>query len=147
MECKKIADYIVARCNDREEKITNLRLQKILYYVQGYFLKYFEQPAFNESIYCWPYGPVVAQAYYEYNINGNNNIILSESYKADALDKIKPKEYRQLINNIIDRCMNFTITNLVNKTHEELPWKNSDIKDEISISAIKNYFNENQIFF
>lgn len=42
-----------------------MKLQKLLYYVQGFHIAVFNRPLFNEDIEAWMYGPVVP-AVYEY---------------------------------------------------------------------------------
>ena len=67
---KDIAQNIVRIYNDKVDKlvndygitpeyITNLKLQKLLYYVQSICLLVFGQKAFPEKIIAWSYGPVV----------------------------------------------------------------------------------------
>ena len=60
-----ISKYIVTKCNDDNCPITNLQLQKILYYIQKEFLdKGLE--SFEEEIEAWRFGPVVADVYYTF---------------------------------------------------------------------------------
>ena len=74
-DAKSIArDLIVVYNQQIEEKvkkygiipeyIKNLKLQKLLYYVQAYALLIFERKAFNEKIIAWSYGPVVEEVYH-----------------------------------------------------------------------------------
>lgn len=42
-----------------EELMTNMKLQKMLYYQQGLHLAYFGTPLFDEDLEAWMYGPVV----------------------------------------------------------------------------------------
>lgn len=46
-----------------EEPISNLKLQKLLYYMQGFHLAYFDTPLFDDDIEAWMYGPVVPCVY------------------------------------------------------------------------------------
>ena len=57
-----------------EEFMTNMKLQKMLYYQQGFHLAYFGEPLFDEEIEAWMYGPVVPSVYDEYKSNGKNGI-------------------------------------------------------------------------
>lgn len=46
-----VAKYLLSLVNqDNGDTISNLKLQKLLYYVQGYYLAYFNKPLFNEKI-------------------------------------------------------------------------------------------------
>ncbi len=138
-----IAKYIIAYCNDNEKEITNLVLQKILYYVQGYFLKKFKRPAFNSSINKWPYGPVVPDAYYDYCINGAYAIYIDKKDKENSLDAIKDKNHLTLLNYIVDYCIKMNVGDLIEKTHKEAPWVSSNMRSEISKQQIYDFFNKN----
>lgn len=49
------------------ECLTNLKLQKLLYYQQGFHLAAFDAPLFNDSMESWMYGPVVPVVYDTYS--------------------------------------------------------------------------------
>ncbi|HEY8364594.1 MAG TPA: type II TA system antitoxin MqsA family protein, partial [Haloplasmataceae bacterium] len=55
-------------------KITNLELQKFLYYIQALSLITFDKPAYKENILAWDYGPVVYEVYCKYRNYKNNEI-------------------------------------------------------------------------
>ena len=61
-----IAKYIVNKCTQDLKPISNLQLQKILYYIQKAFLVEFGSPAFNDRIEAWQFGPVVPVVYSRY---------------------------------------------------------------------------------
>lgn len=56
------------------EYITNLKLQKLLYYAQGYFLAKKDIPLFDEDFLAWEHGPVIRKIYNIYKENGANGI-------------------------------------------------------------------------
>ena len=60
-----IAKYIIDKCMGENCPISNLQLQKILYYIQREFLRQGEQ-AFPEDIEAWQFGPVVPVVYRQY---------------------------------------------------------------------------------
>lgn len=142
-DVKNIAKYIIAYCNKNEKSITNLVLQKILYYVQGYFIKRYGMLAYEAEIVKWPYGPVVPEAYF--NLCSYRNLPIqfdSEDYD-ECLDLITNPKHKTLINKIIERCINVSVTNIVNKTHAETPWADARMKQVIGIDKIDDYFSEN----
>ena len=69
-----IARYIIERCNQNSKTISNLKLQKILYFVQAEFLVAKNQPCFREKIEAWDFGPVVPDVYFAYRMYGSTNI-------------------------------------------------------------------------
>ena len=48
-----------------------------------------------------------------------------------------------LIRDVISKCANYTAFQLVDKTHSETPWLNSNRGEEISIDSIHSYFSSN----
>lgn len=49
--------------DESSELLSNMKLQKLLYYQQGFHLAYFGTPLFNEDIVAWQYGHVVPEVY------------------------------------------------------------------------------------
>lgn len=60
-----LSKYIVSKCIEDGEPISNLQLQKILYYIQKTFLQN-GSIAFPDEIEAWQFGPVVPNVYYYY---------------------------------------------------------------------------------
>ncbi len=58
-----LSKYIVSKCIHERQPISNLQLQKILYYIQKDFLSRGEI-AFSDDIEAWQFGPVVPNVYY-----------------------------------------------------------------------------------
>lgn len=61
-----IAKYIVTKCVQDGCPVSNLQLQKILYFVQLDSLKRTKAPAFSDDIEAWKFGPVVPDVYYHF---------------------------------------------------------------------------------
>lgn len=82
-----LSKYIVAKCVDDGEPISNLQLQKILYYIQESFLKRGER-AFSDAIEVWRFEPAVPDVYYRYCGFGANTIDFScEKFAVKEQDK------------------------------------------------------------
>lgn len=60
-----IAKYIIDKCTRERYPVSNLQLQKILYYIQREFLQ-LGTKAFSEEIEAWQFGPVVPAVYRQY---------------------------------------------------------------------------------
>lgn len=160
--CNNVLDvcrYVINYSNDENYGISNLKLQKILYFIQAYFLSYTEQkePCFSEKIEAWDFGPVVPKAYHEFKQYGSGDIPKISSYieyedddiwnvERKAFDEnCIDKEKREIINQIVDRFSEYTATDLVELTHNQDPWKNSYEKymnNEITNESIRGYFDE-----
>lgn len=62
----KIADYLLAECRERGELLTNLKLQKLLYYADAWNLALRDRPLFEEKFKAWVHGPVLTSQYHRF---------------------------------------------------------------------------------
>ena len=115
--------------------ISNLKLQKLLYYVQGFNLAIYEKPIFKEDIYAWQYGPVVPQAYHHFKTNWPGGIIVDEVNCVELSD-----EESVLISDVWNVYGQYSAYRLMVFTHDESPWKSTQINNIITHEKLKNYF-------
>ncbi len=150
-----VARYIIQYSNERNYGVSNLRLQKLLYFVQAASLSLTKdkQPCFCEEIEAWEFGPVVPEVYRKYKCYGNGNIPTSDIYETKSgniwdaerhvFDKhVLPKWQREIIENVIEQFADCSTTWLVKLTHHQSPWKNAYANGIpfISQESIKEYF-------
>lgn len=126
---KLVSDYDIS-----PEYITHLKLQKLLYFVQALSLTIFDKKAFPEKILAWSYGPVVNEVYQKYKKNHAKEIIIEDEAK-----NISSGLYK-IIEEVVNCYGSIDANKLVDFTHEEEPWKNTEINKEIEIELIKNYY-------
>lgn len=151
-----IARYIINYSNDRGYSISNLKLQKLLYFVQGVFLAETGKVCFPEEIEAWDFGPVVPNAYHEFKKYGSMNIPKIESFikfedNIWESERVNfnmfriDKETRERVNRVVDQLSDFSATQLVRITHSQAPWINNYSRGRnrnIPIFSIKEFFNE-----
>lgn len=152
-----VCRYVINYSNEKNYGISNLKLQKILYFIQAYFLTNTKDnsPCFREKIEAWDFGPVVPEAYHEYKQYGSSDIPTIDSYisfnegniwdiiRIDYDKNIIDNKDKKLINEVIDMFAEYTATDLVSLTHNQSPWIEAyepHENNEISISSIKEYF-------
>lgn len=151
----EIAKYIINYSIEQENAVSNLKLQKLLYYVQAAFLVEEDKRCFKEPIIAWEYGPVVEDIYKNYKSYGRELITEQQEdtkclvFDSKAMKIVYRKvdmierEDRSIINNVVDAYAD--VKNpfiLVKKTHTESPWKDTDINKEITIEKIRDYYNK-----
>lgn len=138
-----IAEYIIKKCDNLGEEVTNLKLQKILFFIQKENIKKRGKGLFYNAIEAWQYGPVVPDVYYEYSGFGAMPISYYSLFDSNFLINHKDKE---LIDSVIDSKINLDPWDLVEKTHVPngawdyvsktrgyySPINDSDIKEEIN---------------
>jgi uncharacterized phage-associated protein len=118
--------------------MTNLKLQKLVYYAQGFHLAIYGQPLFAERIYAWEYGPVVPNLYHALKKHGSNPISLSDldSFPRDRLDN----GTKRLLSEINSVYGQFSAVRLMHLTHNEPPWKETPKGSIISHDSMKRFF-------
>lgn len=135
-----VAKKIIAKTCPEEygDGITNMKLQKMLYYMQGFHLAVFGTPLFDSEIEAWMYGPVVPSVYEEYKDQGSSILLLD---KDDSLIEFN-KEEEELFNQVYDAYGQFSALKLMNMTHSEIPWKSVDTGygNVIEHDTMKEYF-------
>lgn len=136
-----IAKYVILFCKERGISISNLKLQKLLYFVQAQFLVTLGKPAFQEHIEAWDFGPVVPEAYHYFKIWGSSEI--PEELVQDAKNSIYLND-QKVIDTILKECASYSASTLVEITHNQAPWIDNYEKgcnNTISLKAIKDYFS------
>ena len=137
MSAVELAKNIIVYAGMHDHQITNLKLQKMLYYVQGYFSAKFGKDLFEEDLVNWAYGPVVPAVYYEYCSYGASAI------KPEALSKLfnglTDKQTRYICK-ILDKCLDYTARELVSMTHAEAPWQNTTRNQVIEKAKLQKFF-------
>lgn len=111
----EVAKYIIDKCAVDRQPISNLQLQKILYYVQVDFYKKFKQPCFSDDFEAWMFGPVVPVVYYRYCGAGAYDIVL----KYPAVREMWTPEEKALVDSIVENKREENPWALVNDTHRE----------------------------
>lgn len=132
-----ICRYIINYSNDKNYDISNLKLQKLLYFIQVYFLIETEKPCFYNKIEAWDFGPVIPIAYNEYKQYASTHIPYIKQYieydknsiwnskRVDYNNNIISNDDKYLINAVVDKLANYTATDLVNITQHQKPWVNA----------------------
>lgn len=118
------------------EYISNLKLQKLLYYAQGCFLAVTDQPLFGDAIVAWQHGPVVESVYHQYKKNGAEGIFFDEDFNfSDFTD-----DENDLLTEVYNVFGQYSAWKLRNMTHNEAPWLETAQNEVIPIEKIREYF-------
>lgn len=117
-----VAKYFLSLDESQEgEGLSNLKLQKLVYYAQGFYSAIFDAPLFDERIEAWGHGPVVPNLYHEFKSFGSN---LIQGVPTD--DIILNDDERNLIREVHEVFGQFSAWKLRNMTHQETPWLNHE---------------------
>ncbi len=118
MKTAKFRAVDVAKCLlELHGPMPQLQLQKLLYYCQGWSLIWDSRPLFRDTIEAWVNGPVVPSIWrrhsYEYELTPTEFDGDSSNLDRDA---------RETIEGVLRYYGDYTPSQLVAKTHGEMPW-------------------------
>jgi uncharacterized phage-associated protein len=111
-----VADYLLWASRERGEPLSNLKLQKLLYYAQGWYLALHDRPLFADDFQAWVHGPVLPSQYHRFKAAAWMPIV--EPIEEPTL----PEEVRRFLNEILDVFGVETAIALELMTHSERPW-------------------------
>jgi uncharacterized phage-associated protein len=141
-----VAEYLVRLASrdsgEDRDPISNLRLQKLLYYCQGWHLAVFGEPLFTGRIEAWTLGPVVREVYDHYR----DNFDIRPENSVGTLELADRS--KKIVEWVWERYKRFSATALKDKTHQEAPWVETrgdlpaDARSELEITpeALRAYF-------
>ena len=124
-----------------DDGMTNLRLQKLMFLAQGYYLAKYGTPLFNEPIEAWRYGPVVPSIYEKYS-KFKDNAILDSAPEENALTT----QEAELVIDVLSEFGKYSAGYLVEMSHAPgAPWDQvyqESKKNAISTDKIKEYYRK-----
>lgn len=85
----EIAKYVINKCTIEAHPVSNLQLQKILYFLQRDYLQKDSVVLFSDNIQAWQFGPVVSEVYYQYCGFGSMGITMKYESEVDEADKAR----------------------------------------------------------
>jgi len=127
---RALANFVLDFCDARGRRITNLSLQKIVYFCHVWSLIRLGKPLVKHQFEAWQFGPVLQYLYREFReyddqpivgratkidpVTGNNGIV---KYTFD-------KETEELLNRVVDFYSLLTPVDLVQMSHAKGgPWE------------------------
>ena len=103
---------------------SHMKLQKLLYYLQGYHVAALGQPLFMEAIEAWDHGPVVREVWYEFKQYGADDIPMSIVKTLELGGSAISTDYQLAVLNLAYNTHGTrTAGQLRQQTHAEPPWK------------------------
>jgi uncharacterized phage-associated protein len=144
----EVAKYLVYLAASEEEPdyLSHLRLQKLLYYVQGWSLALRKKPMFKERIEAWAHGPVVRDVYSALSEFGDKPILLN----AIGMPQNLTEEELAFIQSVWESYKQFSASSLRGMTHRESPWLDARkglspeerSENEITREVMKEFFTK-----
>jgi len=134
-----IANYFLLKADQEDQELlSNLKLQKLVYYAQGLHLAMYGESLFNEEIEAWQYGPVVPDLYHHFKGHGSKGI--PANAKFDPL-KIDDKT-RDFLDEIYEVFGQFSAVRLMHLAHSDQCYVKTQINCEITKELMQKYLRK-----
>jgi uncharacterized phage-associated protein len=114
----RVAEALINLSHDKKDPISNLKLQKLLYYSQAWYLAFFKKPLFDEEIQAWVHGPVVPRVFSRYRVCRWSPIPAGDTVGVS-------EQVGRHIEEIWKAYGKFSAYELERLTHSEKPWKDA----------------------
>jgi len=137
-----VAKYFLYKTSQDGDLITNLKMQKLLYYAQAWYLVNFDKSLFEDQIFAWDFGPVVKNVYDRFKKYRHTPIVIEENFERN-IKKIG-KEDKKFLDEFYDQFSNYSAHDMVNLSHSEEPWQKAyKTKTQIiDINLMKDFYTK-----
>lgn len=149
-----IANFVIKFAKLNNKSVSNLQLQKILYFVQTAFLLESEKGIIEGKFSRWQYGPVLQEVYSSYKDNGAASIeelavnVTKNNSGTYSIGEIEPTNITSLgsaeafefLENVTARLLDQNPWDLVEASHDQSIWKKHE--KEIPLHIAPDYKDE-----
>ena len=119
MKATEGANYLVYLMSDSFDDLTNMKVNKLLYLSQGYYLRKYGKTLFDDPIEAWDHGPVIPSVYSTYKEFGDKPITTYDAARAKQV----PEEAREIFLQVARKYGERTAAALRRMTHVAgSPW-------------------------
>lgn len=118
----KISDFFIKQFSNTPEGITNLKLQKVLYFAYVWNLKLYSTKLFDDDIEAWEYGTKIKSQYDRFKAFRKNTI--NDDIVETNITLI-PKQTTELLNMVWGIYCKYSIGYLIDIIRAGPPWINA----------------------
>ncbi len=137
LDARAVADYFLIHVDEEAgDNLTNLKLQKLVYYAQGVHLALTGQPLFDDEICAWQLGPAIPTLYRQFSQTGGEPIPRPEGFDPDQYSV----EVCETLDEVQQVFGQFSASRLRFMTCSEPPYRDVAITEVISHSSLRAYF-------
>ena len=118
MKALNVAAHIINKCIDLDMPVSNLKLQKMLYFLDMTYLVNTGKRLIDEDFEAWQYGPVIKDVYERFSSYAATPIELKQDFSENF-----PSKYANEIQQKINNLARIRTSYLVDISHKEgTPW-------------------------
>lgn len=147
-----IADYVILSLNgDEDYSLINLKLQKLMYYIQAWSLGINGKPMMNGKFEAWVHGPVCIELYNRFKETKSlySSITDEDVMNRSPKDGFNPEDV-EFIDYILENYARYSGSQIEAMTHSEDPWINARkgygpmerCHVEITQEAMRDYYEK-----
>ena len=114
LNARQVAKAIINYSNSINTPISNLKLQKLLYYTWIENYKQNLNYLFTDDFYAWQFGPVVPAVYFDYCAFGGLPI-----FEYIPSQESVDSEVQEIIKKVVDKYKYFSALEMVALSHQE----------------------------
>jgi uncharacterized phage-associated protein len=124
---RAIANYFLKVAAEHDQSLDPMKLQKLVYFANGWHLAIKDMPLINEQVEAWPYGPVIPSLYRAFRKFGNLPVTAPAVRRDSAFEIVGVPDLgdvpdqaeftRAFLNRIWDIYGGYTSIQLSNETH------------------------------
>ncbi len=126
---RQVTNYILDFCEQHQRPVTNLALQKILYFCHVWSLVKLNKPLVKHQFEAWQFGPVLQYVYHEFKKFDRSPIAArairfnTTNGKKEIVDYCFDEETESLLSRVIDFYSQLSPSHLVDLSHaNDGPW-------------------------
>lgn len=119
-----IADYVIFKLSsDESQGVVNLKLQKLMYYIQAWYLAFKGDKLFDSNFQAWVHGPVSRPLYDRFKESKGlySFITIQDVLNTEQFEEIAEKD-RIHIDTVLETYAPYSATDLEVMSHREDPW-------------------------
>jgi len=113
---------------EKRGQMSLLKLQKLLYFIEGYHLAYFSESLIDDDFEAWVHGPVSRKLYNQLKdisiLHTEVNYVQGdeEELPSVTLNEHLTSEQIELVDNVLDLYAQESAFSLESITHQQAPW-------------------------
>lgn len=147
-----VADYVILSLNSDESfSLINLKLQKLIYYIQAWSLGINGESMLKGKFEAWIHGPVCIELYERFKGTKSlySSIEASDVLDKNAKDKLEDADV-EFIDYILENYAKYSGVQIEAITHSEAPWMDARkgyepmerCHNEITEQKMKDFYGE-----
>lgn len=117
------ADYILFKTLEGGERLSQLKLQKLLYYAQAWHLALFGLPLFPSRFQAWVHGPINADLFNRFAPKKSLYSLIECDDLSPEFNPLEvPEEIRRHLDDVLEVYAGYTGSQLEDMSRREDPW-------------------------